>query len=803
MKDKILVFIIVVLLSINGYCQSVTCIQGKQQQPEAFHGTPQPSNEPGANNICSVFMPADPNEIIGTIGYDAPNSVDTFQWVSKSEYLPYTIYFENDPDFATAAAQRVEIRHKLHPRANYATFGVGSFGFGQNMFIVDDYPSSYQTRLDLTNDTAGFYVDVMAGVDIVTNEAFWIFQTIDPATGLPPIGIHDGFLPVNDSLHSGEGQVTFRIMPKEFQCVTGDTITAEAGIVFDVNDPVWTNKWVNTIDAGEPTTSVSGTLNVTQDSLILQFSGQDDNGGCGLKQFYLYVSENEQQYVQYGTYREGETATYPVLEGTYYRFISMGEDNVGNLEPVKALPDYEYGVMMCNLSVSAFPSEYGSVSGSGQFPKGTSVTVIAEPIQNYHLARWASEGITQSYEETYTFTITSDVELVALFEENEYPFMTQVHSLVSGWNWYSTYIDITGEEGLLLLEEGLGESGITIKTQTGFLDYEYIWYGNLESVNVNDMIMIEMAENKDLILNGTKINTMVNPVVLRPGWTWFGYPVTYDMSVETVFSNLSLNTNDVVKSQEGFSEYVDGLGWFGSLNTMSPGNGYVYNNTDADDITMIYPESNRGGELRENITSRNNYWVPNVNKYPTNMNMVGVVEINENEITTGDYEIGVFSDNDVRGSARPLYVEQLDRYLLFLTIYGEEDDELEFYLYDTDAKLRLVTPSMETESYVADTILGSVLNPYVLHFETLNTLDDNASEVLVYPNPTQNIVTVECNDMKYITVTSITGQTVQRIYGIDGGKYNLNMSNYPDGLYYLWIKTNEGDSYCRRIVKSR
>ena len=218
---------------VNGFGQDVNCNQGPQGPIEPPPGQRDPN--PGGSGQIQSYAPKDPNEIIGTVGYDALG--DTMQWVAATASLPYTIYFENDPNFATAAAQRVEVRHKLHPKASRSTFVVGTFGFGSHVFSVDGSPSSYQARLDLIEDM-GIYVDVVAGLDVVNNEAFWILQSIDPATGLAPISVDMGFLPVNDSTHCGEGFVSFTIKPNERQCVTGDTITAMASIVFDINEAI-------------------------------------------------------------------------------------------------------------------------------------------------------------------------------------------------------------------------------------------------------------------------------------------------------------------------------------------------------------------------------------------------------------------------------------------------------------------------------------------------------------------------------------------------------------------------------------
>ena len=58
----------------------------------------------------------DPSEIIDTKGYDALGNAQ--QWRTTTASLPYTIYFENDPELATAAAQKVEIRHAYYSIMN-------------------------------------------------------------------------------------------------------------------------------------------------------------------------------------------------------------------------------------------------------------------------------------------------------------------------------------------------------------------------------------------------------------------------------------------------------------------------------------------------------------------------------------------------------------------------------------------------------------------------------------------------------------------------------------------------------------
>ena len=73
----------------------------------------------------------------------------------------------------------------------------------------------------------GLFVDVVAGIDVQSREAIWLFRSIDPATGDIPVNPLVGYLAVNDSTGVGEGFVNYSIRANP-QAVTGDEIHAEA-----------------------------------------------------------------------------------------------------------------------------------------------------------------------------------------------------------------------------------------------------------------------------------------------------------------------------------------------------------------------------------------------------------------------------------------------------------------------------------------------------------------------------------------------------------------------------------------------
>ena len=72
------------------------------------------------------------------------------------------------------------------------------------------------------------------------------------------------------------------------------------------------------------------------------------------------------------------------------------------------------------ISVSANPSNGGSVTGGGAYHYGDNCTVIATPANGYTFLRWTENGNQVSTNATYTFTVTGNRTLVAQFQQQSY-----------------------------------------------------------------------------------------------------------------------------------------------------------------------------------------------------------------------------------------------------------------------------------------------------------------------------------------------------------------------------------------------
>ena len=67
------------------------------------------------------------------------------------------------------------------------------------------------------------------------------------------------------------------------------------------------------------------------------------------------------------------------------------------------------------ISLAAFPTNGGTVSGGGVFLQGTTNTVTAAPGSNYVFSNWTTNGVVASTSNIYSFTLISNETLVANF----------------------------------------------------------------------------------------------------------------------------------------------------------------------------------------------------------------------------------------------------------------------------------------------------------------------------------------------------------------------------------------------------
>lgn len=372
-----------------------------------------------------------------------------------------------------------------------------------------------------------------------------------------------------------------------------------------------------------------------------------------------------------------------------------------------------------NITVAANPFEGGFVSqsGDGTYSYGDTCTLTATANQGYNFVNWTMNDTTISVSPIYTFTVTESAAFVANFIQDQAE-ITQVTNFSQGYNWWSTYIEQDSIDGLNMLQESLGDNGISIFSQTdGYTDYypDYGWFGSLTDINNESSYRVITSEPCAVAMTGNAALPSHHPITLNTGWTWIGYVPSFAMDVDVAMAGITPTSGDRLKSQDCFADYYLNYGWYGSLNTIEPGMGLMYYSANGELVTFTYPDNGSGGELKANLTAEDNHWLPNTFAYPDNMSMTAVVELNDMELSSENYELAAFADGDCRGSVRLVYVEPIHRYLAFLTISGDDISELRFSLFNTETGEEIHNAE-EQENFIANAIVGSLDVPYTIHF---------------------------------------------------------------------------------------
>ena len=220
-----------------------------------------------------VFVPVS-SWTVETISSWDPNEKDGPQGsgddgnLRPASRVEYQVYFENEPEVATAAAQVITLVDDLDADFDWTSMRFLSVQIGDKTFDVDTtqegdlvcggVPSGdlYSGRTSATSDSpytlslAGLdlsdedaasplCMDLFFELDLDTGRATW---SLDGPTDDPLVGI----LPVNDETGAGTGSLVFEVYAKA-DLPEGRELENNLRISFDGQPDIVTNTWVNRI----------------------------------------------------------------------------------------------------------------------------------------------------------------------------------------------------------------------------------------------------------------------------------------------------------------------------------------------------------------------------------------------------------------------------------------------------------------------------------------------------------------------------------------------------------------------------
>jgi hypothetical protein len=187
----------------------------------------------------------DPNEKVGTSG------IGSGQYIDAGDRLDYVVYFENKAS-ASAAAQEVFVTDCLDQDLDWTTLTLNEIAFADVVVGNTTGGSLFNTRVTIPDhrpaEEKDWWADVTSEFDFGTGCLDVTFRTLDPDTGDLPDDVFAGFLPPEDGTGRGQGHIALSITSKD-DLDDATVITNRGTIVFDVNEAIVTNEWVNTVGA--------------------------------------------------------------------------------------------------------------------------------------------------------------------------------------------------------------------------------------------------------------------------------------------------------------------------------------------------------------------------------------------------------------------------------------------------------------------------------------------------------------------------------------------------------------------------
>lgn len=394
-----------------------------------------------------------------------------------------------------------------------------------------------------------------------------------------------------------------------------------------------------------------------------------------------------------------------------------------------------------------------------------------------------------------------------------------------GWNWISFNVeplDAT-KDYMEHMFSGISTTDIVqIKSHAQSKTYfqDGVWQPNMPQVDVNARFQVKMnSTNPDTLWTLSNLgNAATNGATIKEGWNDLGFVPQHQMSPETALRSLSdaelLQPNDMIASRyDGFALYSGDGEWLGSLNTMRPGQGYrlrmgTPDPSSAAEIGILdWPLSSTfnnpnwlSNNLMTGVSRPEDAWDLNVRDCADMMTMVARTNLPTDFAPSPGDHFGAFILDEAGhsicvGQALPMTTEYGVSF--FLTIYRCEGDNPTLHFKWKSGISEVELEALEVHPFDASELMGSLEDPIQFTFKRDNELDADPGELVAYPNPFQNEVTVFWHGMdrvESLTVRDANGRIIRELNcnGINEAPCTWATSNIAPGVYFITAITDRG-----------
>lgn len=246
---------------------------------------------------------------------------------------------------------------------------------------------------------------------------------------------------------------------------------------------------------------------------------------------------------------------------------------------------YGYGIAIDDILIEAesYDINWTVASNNANSP----YTIHRLAAETTYMARviGVCDGEYSDPSETVSFTTTEQIGIIQMAE------------LVEGWNRFSTYIEVDNPiEMLDMLKAGLGDNGLFIESSDYSTEFDgEDWFGDLDNEGmVNEQMYLILTNAPCTVqLQGMPADPANHAITINPGWNRIGFPCTEAVEITIAFADFQAEEGDVLESADGQTEF-DGEEWFGDLEAMIPGQGYLYYSNSTEPKTLVFRMEGKG-----------------------------------------------------------------------------------------------------------------------------------------------------------------------------------------------------------------
>ena len=241
------------------------------------------------------------------------------------------------------------------------------------------------------------------------------------------------------------------------------------------------------------------------------------------KEYTVTVNSNNEAWGSVtgsGTYASGATATLAAVPATDCFFVKWNDEVTDNPRTVTVTKDITYTAYFAEntsetftVTVNSNNEAWGSVTGSGTYAAGATVTLAAVPATNCLFVKWNDE-VTDN---PRTITVASDITYTAYFAEKtggtfsfsgkvqKGPFVTGTTITVNelneslGQTGKSFTTSITSDDGSFSLSNIEMESNLALLSGNGFYFNEVL--GQLSSSQITMQALADLTDDETVNIN--------------------------------------------------------------------------------------------------------------------------------------------------------------------------------------------------------------------------------------------------------------------------------------------------------------